>query len=108
MFGWFRKKSKEPNARPQVEAATKVCVEVFTRTWRDLDPKAETPDELAYEIEKFSSDAFRFMFEKFPITKHAPPFSLWMIIFTAVQGAKTHPQTQLNEAIAMLRERYAD
>ena len=59
-------------------------------------------------MERFSTDAFRFMFENFPLTKHAPPFSLWMIIFAAVQDAKTHPQVLLDDAIEVLRKRYAN
>jgi hypothetical protein len=75
----------------QIKATQKQCIEVFKRTWRELNPEASTPEELASEIENFSSSAFRFMFTNFPITKHAQPFPLWLLIFTAVLESHTHP-----------------
>jgi hypothetical protein len=108
MFGWFRKKPTADDIAAEGKAIFDVCVKVFRKTWTDLNPQADTPEELAAEIEKFSHTAFRLMFTKFPLTKEAPPYFLWLTVFTAVLEAKTHPAEQVNKAIDLLRAKYAN
>jgi hypothetical protein len=108
MFGWFGKKSAQADIDSQAKAAYEQSVEIFKRTWAELNPKASTPEQLAHEIELFSGNAFRFIYTKFPITKHAPPSILWMAVFTAVLESKTHPTDEVNKAINLLRAKYVD
>jgi hypothetical protein len=108
MFGWFGKKPTQADIDSQAKAAYEQSVEVFKRTWAELNPKASTPEQLAYEIEQFSGSAIRFMYTKFPITKHAPPSVIWMAVFTAVLESKTHPTDEVNKAVNLLRAKYVD
>jgi hypothetical protein len=107
MFGWLRKKQPQSNVDAQIRLIQDQCVAVFTKTWRDLHSRASTPEELASEIEKFSTSAFRFMFTNYPLTKHTPRYALWIIIFTSVFEARTHPTELVNRAIDLLRTKYA-
>ena len=108
MFGWFRKKSDPPDVEAQIKAVYDVCVGAFTKTWLDLNPRTTTIEELAVEINKFGVMATQIMFTKFPIMKQAPGKVIWLIIFTAVLEAKTHPVDDVNKAIDLLRARYAN
>ena len=105
-MGWFRKKSSAGDIEAQCKAIFDVCVEAFRRTWTGLNPQATTPEALAAKIEEFSQGAFQFMFTKFPLTKDAPPFFLWLTVFTAVLESKIHPADQVNKAIDLLRAKY--
>jgi hypothetical protein len=106
-MGWFSKKPQAPDIDAEVKAISDLCVAAFKRTWTDLNSKADTPEALAAEIEDFSQSAFQFMFTKFPLTKQAPPYFLWLTVFTAVLESKTHPTAQVNHAIDLLRAKYA-
>ena len=107
MFGWFKRKQRQKDSDARVKATISLCTEIFRRTWLDAVHNSTTPLELAEEMELFSQSAFRLMYEKFPITRQAPPFLLWLTVFTAVAEASTHPQDTVNDAIEMLRQRYA-
>jgi hypothetical protein len=85
MFGWFQRKSKS-DLEAKIEAINKQCIHVFTQTWRDLSPKTSTPEELADKIETFSSDAFRFMFTNFPLTKRTAIQSLGFDLHRRARG----------------------
>ena len=116
MFGWFREK-KQPrheengvtsDLAAQIQTTCDLCIAAFTKTWRDLDhPPASTPEQLSAEIEKFSVNAFHAMFTNFPLTKHLPPDNLWLMVFTSVLKARTHPNELVNKAIALLETKYA-
>jgi hypothetical protein len=105
MLGWFRKKSAP--LTPEIQKIYDQCVTVCTRTWRELNPKTTTEEQLAHEIEGFGSSATAFIYTKFPIMKQAPPNLLWLIVFTAVLESNTHPAADVNKAIDMLRAKYA-
>jgi hypothetical protein len=108
MFGWFSKKQTQADLDAEAKQIYVQCVEVFKRTWAELNPRAATAEQLAFEIEQFSADAFRFMYTKFPLTKHAPASLLWMAVFTAVLECRTHPTDQVNNAIDLLRAKYVN
>jgi hypothetical protein len=105
-MGWFSRKPQAPDIEAEVKAISDLCVEAFKLMWSGLNSKADTPEALAAEIEEFSQSAFWFMFTKFPLTKQAPPYFLWLTVFTAVLESKTHPTAQVNEAIELLRAKY--
>jgi hypothetical protein len=96
----------QPAVDAEIKATYDLCVAAFTKTWRDLNPTASTPEGLAAEIERFAQGAFSWMFTRFPITQHAPPFTLWLAIFTAILEANTHPKDLTNKAIDLLRDKY--
>lgn len=107
-MGWFKKKKTAADIEAEVKAITGLCVEAFRRTWRDLEHQSVTPEAVAAEIEEFSQSAFRFMFTKFPLTKEAPPYYLWLTVFTAVLESKTYPTERVNAAIELLSAKYAE
>ncbi len=104
---WFRKRQDGADIEAEGKAIFDLCVEAFKRTWIGLNPKTETPEALAAQIEEFSQSAFRFMFTRFPITKEAPPYFLWLTVFTAVLESKTNSTDRVNKAIDLLRAKYA-
>jgi hypothetical protein len=106
-MSWFRKTPTADDIVAQGTAIMEVCIEAFKRTWIDLNPQAPTPEALAAKIEEFAQTAFRFMFERFPITKDAPPSFVWNTVFTAVLESKTHTTDEVNRAIDLLRKKYA-
>ena len=105
MFGWFKK--KESDAGGELRETMALCIEIFRRTWLDAKHSSPTAIELASEMEVFSASAFHLMYEKFPITRQAPPMVLWLTVFTAVAEAKTHSQDLVNGAVEILRQKYA-
>ena len=105
-MGWFGKKPDAADIEAEAKAIFDLCVEAFKRTWIGLNPKTPTAEALAAEIEEFSQTAFRFMFTRFPLTKEAPPYFLWLTVFTAVLESKTHDPDQVNKAIDLLRAKY--
>jgi hypothetical protein len=106
MFGFLRSKQKPELSADLVKETLATCTEVFKKTWLGVLHKSISGAELAAEMEYFSTSAFKFMFEKFPVTRTAPPFVLWLAVFTAVAEAKTHPTSTVNEAVELLRRKY--
>ena len=112
MFEWLKGRSnrqQQEDLERRLKAITDQSIEVCKRTWADLHPtpNASMPSEqLAREIEEFAQSAFRFMFAQFPIMKEAPPFHLWLVVFTAVLETKTLPTDNVNAAIDLLRAKY--
>ncbi len=96
----------ETDIGDQIVEIQKLCIEAFKRTWRDLPHNSVSPEDLADEIEMFSVSAFRFMFEKFPLTKEAPPYFLWLTIVTAVLESGSYSTDLVNQAIELLGGKY--
>jgi hypothetical protein len=45
MFGWFGKKPAQADIDSQAKAAYEQSVEIFKRTWAELNPKVSTPEQ---------------------------------------------------------------
>ena len=83
------------------------CIAICRDVWRTANPPQRTdPAALAEDIDRFAVGAFRYMFTNHPSTKDAPPYHLWLIVFTSILEAKTHPTPLVNEAIELLRAKY--
>jgi hypothetical protein len=83
------------------------CIAICRDVWRTatLPPRSD-PAALAEDIDRFAVGAFRYLHTNHPATKHAQPFDLWLIVFTSILEAKTHPTPLVNEAIELLRSKY--
>jgi hypothetical protein len=108
----FRNRRKQDALESEIVELQKALITIFTEAWRDEcqsigAPAGVSAKALASMMEAFSAAAFRVMFERFSITKHAPPRTLWLIVFTSVLEAKTHPTVTVDAAIEILRSRYA-
>jgi hypothetical protein len=101
-FAYVWKTPTQADVENQSAANYKRCVEIFKKTWVKLNPKVSTVAQLAFEIERFSATALRFVYTKTSYLKHAPPRTIWLAVFTAVAESKIHPTDQVNEAINLL------
>jgi hypothetical protein len=77
--------------------------------WVQFTSTVHFKDEvsLADRIDAFSQPLQQFLFKKYPSFREAPGGFFWLLIFNAVAASKTHPQAHLNEAVAVLKGRYA-
>ena len=93
----------------QVKVDAQLIIDALARKWKLYCEKLPytADDPLALRINDFATVAIPAMHVHVPSTKAAPPGALWMMIFTAIQESKTHPQKELNKAIAELEAKYA-
>ena len=104
MFGFFGRKRRSEDA--EVGSTQDDCIAICKEVWRQSPPQTNDPDTLAKEIDRFAEGAFDYMYKRFPTTRHVQPFNLWLIVFTAISDAKTHPPPVVNAAIDLLRTKY--
>lgn len=106
MFGFSRKRKHESD-EAELAPTQDDCIAICKEVWRQSPPpQTNDPAALAKEIDRFAEGAFDYMYKRFPATKHARPFNLWLIVFTAISEAKTHPPLVVKAAIDLLRTKY--
>jgi hypothetical protein len=110
MFEFLRRR-KAPDLAGEVRQQFKDAEQAIGMKWRGFVAtvhfKSEIP--LADQIDVFAGPVHEYVTAKYPLVILGPQGAgaFWLLVFTAIREAGTHPQVELNAAIAQLKARHA-
>lgn len=107
MFGFLKKRHKNPSADDLSRLSEMACDEVREK-WlyfnKVLQFKADV--SLAEQIDIFSKPLSEFFQQKYPALLLGGSEIFWLSTFTAILESGTHPKDEVNAAVAQLQQKY--
>lgn len=108
MFGLFKKRASVPSA-DDLRRLTASARDDVRAKWLQFNEtvhlKTETP--LSQRIDAFAQPIQQFFESKYPALLLGSSEIFWLTIFTAILESGTHPEAEVNAAIAELKSKYA-
>ncbi len=109
MFGFFKKRSAAPPTTDELRQLSLAALDEVKAKWLHFDATVHLVEgaPLAEKIDVFAAPLAQLFQSKYPALLLGGSKMFWLTIFTAILESGTHPKDTVNEAIEVLRAKYA-